>query len=167
MNRLAVTFALTCACLALAAPAQAGVSVGVADDQPVGTADDGAAFFAVLNDIGLREARLTVNWDPTQPGTIENQAQIESLLPVATLRGIRVIFAVMPAKARSVTSSPEAAAEFAAFLQLAARTFPPSGTLSSAASRTNRASGSRSSTPAAGESRPPRTRRYSPAATTR
>ena len=124
MKRLAVTLALTCACLALAAPARAGVSVGVADDQPVGTADDGAAFFAVLNDIGLREARLTVNWDPTQPGTIANQAQIESLLPVATLRGIRVTFSVMPTKARSVTSSPEAAAGFVDFLQLVARTFP-------------------------------------------
>src|SRR6266545_8270027 len=113
MTRLAVTFALTCACLALAAPARAGVSVGVADDQPVGAPDSGAAFFTVLNDIGLREARLTVNWDPTQPATIENQAQIESLLPVATLRGIRVIFSVAPAKARSVTSSPQAARAFA------------------------------------------------------
>src|SRR6266536_923808 len=124
MTRLAVTFALTCACFALAAPARAGVSVGVADDQAVGAPDGGAAFFAVMNDIGLREARLTVNWDPTQPGTIENQTQIESLLPIATLRGIRIIFSVMTAKARSVTSSPEAATEFAGFLQLVVRTFP-------------------------------------------
>ena len=124
MKRLAVTFALACACLALASPAQAGVDVGIADDSPIGTSDGGAAFFALMNDVGLREVRLTVIWDPAQPGTIENQAQIESLVPVATLRGIRVILSVMPAKARSVTSSPEAAAEFVDFLQLVARTFP-------------------------------------------
>jgi len=124
MKRLAVTFALACACLALAGPAQAGVDVGIADDSPVGIADGGAAFFALMNDIGLREVRLTVVWDPAQPETIENQAQIESLVPVATLRGVRITFSVMPAKARSVTSSPEAAAKFVDFLQLVARTFP-------------------------------------------
>src|SRR6266508_4832456 len=87
MKRLALTFALACACLALAGPAQAGVSVGVADDRPLGTPDGGAAFFALMNDVGLREVRLSVRWEPTQPTTIENQMQIEGLLPVATLRG--------------------------------------------------------------------------------
>jgi hypothetical protein len=124
MKRFAVTLALACACLALAGPAQAGVDVGIADDSPVGIADGGAAFFALMNDIGLREVRLTVVWDPAQPETIENQAQIESLVPVATLRGVRVTFSVMPPKARTVTSSPEAAAGFVDFLQLVARTFP-------------------------------------------
>jgi hypothetical protein len=124
MKRFAVTLALACACLALAGPAQASVDVGIADDSPVGIADGGAAFFALMNDIGLREVRLTVVWDPAQPATIENQAQIESLVPVATLRGVRVTFSVMPPKARTVTSSPEAAAGFVDFLQLVARTFP-------------------------------------------
>ena len=124
MKRLAVTFALACACLALAAPAQASVDVGIADDRPVGAPDGGAAFFALMNDVGLRQVRLTVMWDPAQPATIENQAEIESLLPVAALRGIRVAFSVMPVRARSVTGSPRAAAEFAAFLQLLAQTFP-------------------------------------------
>jgi hypothetical protein len=124
MKRLAVTFALACTCLALAGPAQAGVSVGVADDRPLGMPDGGAAFFALMNDVGLREVRLTVRWDPAHPETIEHQAQIESVLPVAALRGIRVVVGVMPIKARSVTSSPEAPAQFAAFLQLVARTFP-------------------------------------------
>ncbi len=125
MKRLAVTFALACAAFGLAsAPAQASISVGVADDHPVGTPDGGAAFFAVMNDVGLREVRLTVNWDATQPTTIANQAQIESVLPVAALRGVRVVFSVTPTKARAITASPDAAAQFDAFLQLVARTFP-------------------------------------------
>jgi len=124
MKRLAVTFALACAGLALAGPAPAGLTVGVADDHPVGTPDNGAAFFALMNDVGLSEVRLGVKWDETQPTTIVNQAQIESVLPVATLRGVRVIFSVTPLKARAITATPEASDQFVAFLQLVARTFP-------------------------------------------
>jgi hypothetical protein len=124
MKRLAVTFALACVGFAFAGPAQAALTVGVADDRPVGTPDGGAAYFALMNDVGLSEVRLTMNWDATQPATILNQAQIESVLPVATLRGVRVVFSVAPAKARSITASPEAATQFVAFLQLIARTFP-------------------------------------------
>ena len=47
MKRLAVTLVLACAALALVGPAQAALTVGVADDHPVGTPDSGAAFFAL------------------------------------------------------------------------------------------------------------------------
>jgi hypothetical protein len=124
MKRLPVTLALACAAFALAGPAQAALKVGVADDRPVGTPDNGAAFFALMNDVGLSEVRLSVNWDATQPTTIQNQALIESVLPVATLRGVRVVFSVAPAKARSIGASPEARQQFVAYLQLVARTFP-------------------------------------------
>jgi hypothetical protein len=124
MKRLAVTFALACAGLALATPAQAALTVGVADDHPVGTPDNGAAFFALMNDVGLSEVRLSVRWDATQPATIVNRTQIESVLPVAALRGVRVIFSVTPLKARSITATPEASAQFVAFLELVARTYP-------------------------------------------
>ncbi len=103
MKRLALTFALACAAFALAGPAQAAISVGVADDRPLGQPDGGAAFFMVMNDVGLSEIRLSVLWDATQPMTIAHQAQIESVLPVATLRGMKVTFSVTPLKARSIT----------------------------------------------------------------
>src|SRR6202011_2430645 len=53
-----------------------------------------------------------------------NQAQIDALLPVATVRGIRVVFSVQPDRARSITDSPDAPGQFAAWLQLVARAFP-------------------------------------------
>jgi hypothetical protein len=124
MKRLAVTFALACAALALVGPAQAGLTVGVADDHPLGPADHGAAFFTLMNDVGLSEVRLTVNWDATQPTTIKHRAEIESVLPVATLRGVRVTFSIRPLQARSITGTPEASDQFIAFLEQVARTFP-------------------------------------------
>ena len=100
MMRLGVIFAFACAALAFAAPGQAAINVGVADDLPVGQPDGGAASFALMNDVGLKEVRLSVLWDSTQPTTIANKAQIEAVLPVATLRGVNVVFSVAPLKAR-------------------------------------------------------------------
>ena len=124
MKRLVIVFALACASLTLVGPARAGLSVGVADDRPVGSLDGGAAFLTLMNDVGLHEVRMSIRWDPTAPTTIENQGQVEAVLPVAALRGVRVVLSVAPATARSITGSPAAAGQFAAFLQQVARTFP-------------------------------------------
>ncbi|MGH2922267.1 MAG: hypothetical protein ACRDKU_09400 [Gaiellaceae bacterium] len=127
MPRLKPVLTLLAAALAgllLAAPAQADLDAGVVDDRPVVTADGGAAFFALMNDVGLKEIRITVQWDPARPTTIENQAYVASMLPVATLRGMRVVFSVQPLKARSVTGTPNGAQQFADFVAQVATTFP-------------------------------------------
>jgi hypothetical protein len=123
MKRLALTVALACAAFALAGPAQAAISVGVADDRPLGQPDGGTAFFMLMNDVGLNEIRLSVLWDATQPMTIAHQAQIESVLPVAALRGMNVTFSVAPLKARSIGVAG-APTQFVAFVDHVARTFP-------------------------------------------
>jgi hypothetical protein len=120
----AASLALACACLALAGPARAGISVGVADDTVLGSADGGAAYVGVLNDIGLRELRLPMKWDPARPTEIENRRLIKALLPVAAVRGVNVAFSIQPGTATAVTASPEGASRFVAFEQLVARTFP-------------------------------------------
>ena len=121
--RLGVTFAFACAVFAFAAPGQAAINVGVADDLPVGQPDGGAASVALMNDVGLKEVRLSVLWDSSRPTTIANQAQIAGVLQVATLRGVNVVFSVAPLKARSITV-PGANVQFVAFLNQVARTFP-------------------------------------------
>jgi hypothetical protein len=117
-------FAIAVTSLALAAPAQADVDAGVVDDRPVVTADGGAAFFAVMSDIGLKEVRITVQWDPADPTTIDNEVYLTSMVPVATLRGVRVVFSVQALKARSVTGTPNGTQQFAAFIAQLSRTFP-------------------------------------------
>ena len=124
MKSVLVLAAACLTSLALAAPAQADIDAGVVDDRPVVTADGGAAFFALMADVGLKEVRITVQWDPAHPTSIEHQAYLESMLPVATLRGVRVVFSVQPVKARSVTGTPNGAQQLAAFTAHLARTFP-------------------------------------------
>jgi hypothetical protein len=122
-----VTLLRTCtaslaAALVLAGNASA-MDVGVVDDYGIDP-ENAPWFFDSLADLGMRENRISIPWDPDAPATIQRQQALELYVPYASLRGIRVVFGVAPAKARSITSEPNAAVQYAAFLQHLARTFP-------------------------------------------
>jgi hypothetical protein len=119
----AALFAIVCAALAVASPSEGAIGVGVADNTLLGNADGGASFLALMNDVGLRELRIPVRWDPARPSRIEHEREIRALLPVAALRGVNVALSVQGAHARAL-SSPQASTEFPAFMQRVARAFP-------------------------------------------
>jgi hypothetical protein len=108
--------------LVLAGTASA-IEVGVVDDYGIAPANTGW-FFDNLGDLGMRENRVSIAWDPAAPTTIPRQLELEQYVAHATLRGVRIIFAVAPATARAITASPSAAGQYAAFLQQLARAFP-------------------------------------------
>jgi hypothetical protein len=111
------------ATLVLAGKASA-IDIGVVDD--FGIAPENAPwFFDSLADLGMRENRVSIFWDPAAPTTIQRQQALEQYVSYASMRGIRVIFAVSPVTARSITENPNTrGAQYAAFLQQLARTFP-------------------------------------------
>jgi hypothetical protein len=112
-----------CAALALPTAAPAALGLGVVDDSPKGSLDGGEAFYALMADLGMTENRVTMTWDPSvDPAT--QDALVAPLLPAARFRGVNIVIAVYPAKARGITSSPSAPVEFAAYLQHLARTYP-------------------------------------------
>jgi hypothetical protein len=119
---------LLCACAALACAtagagaARAGLDVGVTED--AGKTGSGAPFFATLTDVGLKVNRVSINWDPRNPTTIVGQAQIAAWMPQAQVSGTRIVFAVAPLSARDLTASPSARAQFVAFVEKVAKTFP-------------------------------------------
>jgi hypothetical protein len=119
LRALAVSLA---AALALAGSASA-VDVGVVDDFGIAPANS-TAFLNTLGAGGMHENRLSIPWDPAAPTTIQNQQALEQYMQLATLRGVRIVFAVAPTKANAITSNPAAAGQFAAFLAQLARTFP-------------------------------------------
>jgi hypothetical protein len=110
------------AALVLAGSASA-MDVGVVDDFGIAPANT-TWFFDHLALLGMRENRVSIAWDPEAPTTIQRQLELEQYVSLATLRGVRVVFAVAPAQARSITASPSRAGQYAAFLQQLARTFP-------------------------------------------
>ena len=110
--------------LALAASGSADITVGVSDDLPIGAADGGAAFYDSMADIGLRENRVAVKWDPAAPTTIPLEAGIDRALAEAQRRGVNVVLSLYPLRPRAITDSPAAAGQFAAWTAQVARRFP-------------------------------------------
>ena len=117
-------FVACCAVVALAfcGRASANVVFGITED--TGALGDPGMFYSTLNDLGASENRIAINWDPAQPASIPNQANLDYWLPQATIHAVKVLFAVAPAHPSDITSSPTRIAQFAAFLQQLARTYP-------------------------------------------
>jgi hypothetical protein len=111
------------AVLALASNASGDLQIGVADDLGI-YADQSAWFFDSLGELGMQENRVSVPFDASAPTTIQHQAALDLYLPLATLRGVRVVFSIAPTKARALTGSPAAARQYAEYVALLARTYP-------------------------------------------
>src|SRR6266511_1491268 len=110
------TAALACALCALAfAGAASSTTFGVADDAGKYADDGGADFFSILNDLGMTENRIAVFWDPSHPTTIVDQAFLDRSVPQATKRGIEVMFAIYPLKARALVDAPNGIDLFAEY----------------------------------------------------
>jgi hypothetical protein len=120
------TALLACALAALVTATAAGaeITVGVSDDLPIAAADSAAFFYSSMQDIGLRENRIAVKWDPTAPTAIPNEAGIERALAEAGKRGVNVVLSLYPLRPRALTDSPAAPGQFAAWTAIVARRFP-------------------------------------------
>src|ERR687888_1148733 len=119
------TAALACAFVALAfAGAASSTTFGVADDAGKYADDGGAGFFSMLNDLGMTENRIAVFWDPANPTTIVDQAFLDRSVPQATRRGIEVIFAIYPLKARELVDTPNGIELFAQYAAKVAERYP-------------------------------------------
>ena len=111
------------ASLALAGNAYADVQIGVADDLGF-HGDQSSWFFESLGDLGMQENRVSVPFEVDEPTTIQRQAALDYYLPLAALRGVRVVFSVAPSKARTFDRNPDAVRQYAEYVVLLARTYP-------------------------------------------
>ena len=123
-----MTFARALICsltasLVLAGNAFADLQIGVADDLGF-HADQSPWFFDSLGELGMQENRVTVPFDTSAPTAIQNQAALDLYVPLATLRGVRVVFSVAPSKAKAMAENPNAARQYAEYIALLARTYP-------------------------------------------
>jgi hypothetical protein len=124
MKTITTAIALVCSACTLAAGAAASPSFGVTDDAGKYSDDGGAAVFKTLGNLGMSTNRMAVFWDATRPTEIVEKAFLDRTLPVAEKHGIRVVFAVAPLRARSLTVSRTAPLRYVEFLQQLARAYP-------------------------------------------
>jgi hypothetical protein len=123
MWRITAVLASACAALALTGAA-GGTTFGVADDAGKHAEDRGAQFFTMLTDLGMTENRMAVFWDPANPTTIVDQPFLDRSIPQAMQRGIEVIFAIYPLKARGLVDTPNGIQLFAQYAAKVAERYP-------------------------------------------
>jgi hypothetical protein len=112
------------AALLLVPAATAGVSFGVTDDGSKYAADGGTVFFGQLQGAGMKTNAITVQWDPAQYKTIEEQKLLDKTVAIAKAKGIELVFAVYPMHGYDVSNSEGRAELFAAFVAQLARRYP-------------------------------------------
>jgi hypothetical protein len=122
VKKILIVASCACAALAICGSAAANVNFGITED--TGALGDPTSFYTALNELGASENRIAISWDPAHPTTIPNQAGLDFWIPEATVHAVRVLFAVAPAHPGDITASPARVAQFAAFLQQLARTYP-------------------------------------------
>jgi hypothetical protein len=123
MWRITAVLASACAALALAGVASS-TTFGVADDAGKYAEDGGAGFYTMLTELGMTENRIAVFWDPANPTTIVDQAFLDRSIPQAMQRGIDVMFAIYPLKARALVDTPNGVQLFADYAAKVARRYP-------------------------------------------
>jgi len=123
MRRISAVLACACAALALAGGASS-TTFGVADDAGKYAEDNGAGFFTMLTDLGMTENRIAVFWDPANPTTIVDRAFLDRSVPEAMRRGIDVMFAIYPLKARGLADTPNGIQLFAQYAAKVAARYP-------------------------------------------
>jgi hypothetical protein len=123
MRRLSAVLACACAALAFAGAASS-TTFGVADDAGKYAEDGGAQFFNMLTELGMTENRIAVFWDPASPTTIVDQAFLDRSIPQAMRRGIDIIFAIYPLKARGFVDTPNGVDLFAQYAAKVAERYP-------------------------------------------
>jgi hypothetical protein len=125
---LVLSAALACLCAGALAGGRAAPSVpvvGVADDAPKYAGDGGRAIYAKLRQLGLREVRLVIDFDPDRPTTIQEKPFLDRSVSRAVAAGIDVVFSVYPSAPRAfATDTDTRVAAYAAYLGLLARTYP-------------------------------------------
>jgi hypothetical protein len=123
MRRIAAALACVMCFLALV-PRAAATTFGVADDAGKYADDGGVGFFSMLRDLGMSENRIAVFWDPANPTTIVDQEFLDRSVPEAFRRGVEVMLAIYPLKARGLVDTPNGVALFAQYAASVARRYP-------------------------------------------
>ena len=132
MRRLLTTIAVLTVFAAMApALSLAGsprTTFGIADDGAKYAGDGGSSFFSVLRDVGFDTNRISVTWDPTDGShglTIRERGFLDSVIPIAAVRGVEVVLDVYPLRAKAFAVDTQARIDrFAQYLQVLARAYP-------------------------------------------
>ena len=79
--------------------AGSGPGIGFAEDATKYAEDGGDRLFTEMNAMQTTTNRVAVFWNADAPSTIQDQAFLDRMIPVAQRHGIQIVFAIFPQKA--------------------------------------------------------------------
>src|SRR3954469_14798271 len=98
--------------------------VGATEDQVLGFDDGGAAIYTQMTSHLLGAIRVSVDYEPSEPTTVQQKDQLERAIDAAKDKNMRVIVGIQPGHSTDVTGDPNGVKKFAAYAALVAKTFP-------------------------------------------
>jgi hypothetical protein len=111
------------AALAWAAVAS-GADVGANDDTGKFAPDAGAAFYADMAALGLRQTVVTVRWQPSDPLALGERTLLDLTVAAARTAGLSVVFATYPYPPREIEAGLARPEAFGAWLAELAHRYP-------------------------------------------
>ncbi len=110
--------------LASAGAASAGPRFGFAEDATKYASDGGNALFTEMDKLGATTNRVAVFWNSSAPTTIQDEAFLDRMIPVAKKHGTQVVFAVYPEKAAMAPTTPSAVDSFCSYAVQVMQRYP-------------------------------------------
>src|SRR3954462_13704194 len=98
--------------------------VGATEDQVLGFDDGGAAIYTQMTSHLLGAIRVSVDYEPSEPTTVQQKDQLERAIDAAKDKNMRVIVGIQPGHSTDVTGDPNGVKKFAAYTALVAKAFP-------------------------------------------
>ena len=117
---LAVVLAVLLSCAGTASAAD----VGANDDTGKFAPDGGAAFYAEMASLGLKQTVVTVRWRPSDPLSLADRPFLDLTVAAARTAGLNVVFATYPYPPREVEAGLARPEGFGAWLQELAERYP-------------------------------------------
>ena len=98
--------------LVITGVAAAGPQIGFSEDATKFADDGGATLFDKMSTLSTTTNRVAVFWNADAPATIQDQAFLDRMVPVAQAKGVQVVFAIFPMKATMAPTTQAAADSF-------------------------------------------------------
>ncbi|HXR10763.1 MAG TPA: hypothetical protein VN770_00575 [Gaiellaceae bacterium] len=122
--RIALAACVGVLVLAWAGAAAAGPNIGFADDATKYADDGGNRLFTEMNKLGTTTNRVAVFWDSGAPTTIQDQAFLDRMIPVAKRHNIQIVFAIYPEKASMSPVTADAVQQFCSYAVTVMKRYP-------------------------------------------
>ena len=98
--------------LVITGAAAAAPQIGFAEDATKYADDGGAGLFTEMDTLQTTTNRVAVFWNADAPATIQDEAFLDRMLPVAQAHHTQIVFAIYPLKPTQAPTNPMAADSF-------------------------------------------------------